>query len=49
MKEIGETAWIPFFTAGIGNLAGGFLCSWLLRSDFRRKLLGGSALFFSQG
>jgi ACS family hexuronate transporter-like MFS transporter len=32
MKEIGETAWIPFFTAGIGNLAGGFLCSWLLRT-----------------
>jgi MFS transporter, ACS family, hexuronate transporter len=31
MKEIGQTAWIPFFTAGIGNLAGGFLCSWLLR------------------
>jgi MFS transporter, ACS family, hexuronate transporter len=31
MKEIGETAWIPFFTGGIGNLAGGFLCSWLLR------------------
>jgi ACS family hexuronate transporter-like MFS transporter len=31
MKQIGETAWIPFFTAGIGNLAGGFLCTWLLR------------------
>ncbi|HET6219925.1 MAG TPA: MFS transporter [Acidobacteriaceae bacterium] len=31
MKEIGQTAWIPFFTAGIGNLAGGFLCSGLLR------------------
>jgi MFS transporter, ACS family, hexuronate transporter len=31
MKEIGQTAWIPFFTAGIGNLAGGLLCSWLLR------------------
>jgi ACS family hexuronate transporter-like MFS transporter len=31
MKEIGETAWIPFFTGGIGNLAGGFLCSFLLR------------------
>lgn len=31
MKQIGETAWIPFFTAGIGNLAGGFLCSWLIR------------------
>lgn len=26
MKQIGETAWIPFFTAGIGNLAGGFVC-----------------------
>jgi ACS family hexuronate transporter-like MFS transporter len=32
MREIGETAWIPFFTAGVGNLAGGFLCSWLLRA-----------------
>ncbi|HEV2273312.1 MAG TPA: MFS transporter [Acidobacteriaceae bacterium] len=31
MQEIGKTAWIPFFTAGVGNLAGGFLCSWLLR------------------
>jgi len=31
MKEIGETAWIPFFTGGIGNLAGGFLCALLLR------------------
>jgi MFS transporter, ACS family, hexuronate transporter len=31
MKQIGETAWIPFFTAGIGNLAGGFVCSWLIR------------------
>lgn len=31
MKEIGESAWIPFFSAGIGNLAGGFLCSFLLR------------------
>ncbi|MGH7745334.1 MAG: MFS transporter, partial [Candidatus Dormibacteria bacterium] len=31
LKDIGETAWIPFFTGGVGNLAGGFLCSWLLR------------------
>ena len=31
MKQIGQTAWIPFFTAGIGNFAGGFFCSWLLR------------------
>jgi MFS transporter, ACS family, hexuronate transporter len=30
MKEIGQTGWVPFFTAGIGNLAGGFLCRWLL-------------------
>jgi ACS family hexuronate transporter-like MFS transporter len=29
--EIGKTAWIPFFTAGVGNLAGGLLCSLLLR------------------
>jgi MFS transporter, ACS family, hexuronate transporter len=25
LREIGETAWIPFFTATIGNLAGGFV------------------------
>jgi hypothetical protein len=31
MKEIGQTAWISFFAGGIGNLAGGFLCSGLLR------------------
>jgi ACS family hexuronate transporter-like MFS transporter len=31
MLEIGKTAWIPFFTAGIGNLAGGFLCAALVR------------------
>jgi len=30
MKRIGETAWIPFCTAGIGNLAGGLFCSFLL-------------------
>jgi ACS family hexuronate transporter-like MFS transporter len=30
MREIGKTAWIPFFTAGVGNLAGGFLCKWLV-------------------
>ena len=38
MKEIGETAWIPFFTAGIGNLAGGFLCSWLLRTGLPAQI-----------
>ena len=38
MKQIGETAWIPFFTAGIGNLAGGFLCSWLLRNGLPAQI-----------
>ena len=31
MRQIGETVWIPFVTAAIGNLAGGALFSWLLR------------------
>ena len=31
LREIGETAWIPFFTATVGNLAGGALFSSLLR------------------
>jgi ACS family hexuronate transporter-like MFS transporter len=32
LREIGETAWIPFATAAIGNLAGGALYSALLRA-----------------
>jgi ACS family hexuronate transporter-like MFS transporter len=31
MQRIGETAWIPFLTAAIGNLAGGIVFSALLR------------------
>lgn len=31
MRQIGEKAWIPFFTAAIGNLSGGALFSGLLR------------------
>ena len=31
LKQIGETAWIPFFTATVGNLAGGALFSCLSR------------------
>jgi MFS transporter, ACS family, hexuronate transporter len=38
MKEIGETAWIPFFTGGVGNLAGGFVCSWLLRGGLSPQM-----------
>lgn len=30
LRQIGETAWLPFFTAAIGNLAGGALFSRLL-------------------
>ena len=32
MREIGETAWIPFFTATLGNLAGGGVFSALSRA-----------------
>ncbi len=32
MREIGETAWIPFFTATLGNLAGGAVFSALTRA-----------------
>ena len=31
LRQIGEVAWIPFFTAAIGNLAGGAVFSTLLR------------------
>jgi ACS family hexuronate transporter-like MFS transporter len=36
MRQIGETAWIPFFTAAIGNLAGGAVFRGLLL--FRRSI-----------
>ena len=32
LREIGETAWIPFFTATLGNLAGGAVFSALSRA-----------------
>ncbi len=31
LAQIGEFAWIPFAVAGVGNLAGGWLCGLLLR------------------
>lgn len=32
LKEIGWKGWIPYFTAALGNLAGGLLTSWLIRA-----------------
>jgi len=32
LKEIVWNGWIPYFTAALGNLAGGLLTSWLIRS-----------------
>ena len=32
MREIGQTAWIPFFTATVGNLSGGAVFSALSRA-----------------
>lgn len=32
LKEIGWKGWIPYFTAALGNVAGGLLTSWLLRA-----------------
>src|SRR6185312_7130708 len=32
LREIGQTAWIPFFTATLGNLAGGFIFTRVLRT-----------------
>jgi MFS transporter, ACS family, hexuronate transporter len=31
LMQIGKTAWIPFLSADIGNLAGGALSAWLIR------------------
>jgi MFS transporter, ACS family, hexuronate transporter len=48
MKEIGQTAWIPFFTGGMGNLAGGFLCSGLMRFGLSAQIARRTGvLFFS--
>lgn len=32
LKEIGWKGWIPYFTAALGNIAGGLLTSWLIRA-----------------
>lgn len=32
LQEIGWKGWIPYFTAALGNIAGGLLTSWLMRT-----------------
>ncbi len=32
LAQIGKTAWIPFLSADIGNIAGGALTQWMIRS-----------------
>jgi ACS family hexuronate transporter-like MFS transporter len=48
LRQIGEVAWIPFFTAAIGNLAGGAVFSGILRctesAESARRV---AILFFS--
>lgn len=49
LAEIGMTAWIPFVTADIGNLVGGWLTGWLIRrgvptSTARKSVFGLFAL-----
>lgn len=48
LRQIGEVAWIPFFTAAIGNLAGGalfsVLFSWIKSAAHTRRV---AVMFFS--
>jgi len=37
LLQIGKTAWIPFLSADIGNLAGGALSAWLMRRMPRER------------
>lgn len=32
LKEIGWKGWVPYFSAALGNVAGGLLTSWLIRT-----------------
>ena len=48
LREIGETAWIPFFTATLGNLAGGAVFGGLLRTGTKAATARrGAILIFS--
>jgi len=47
LKEIGWKGWIPYFTAAVGNLAGGALTGWLIRRgmDVPRARKAATAVF----
>jgi ACS family hexuronate transporter-like MFS transporter len=54
LKEIGQTAWIPFVAAALGNFAGGAASSWLVRRHMeavrsRITVMGVSALVMTSG
>ncbi len=49
LREIGETAWIPFFTATAGNLAGGAVFSGLLRTGTKAATARRAAILIFSG
>src|SRR4029077_18138028 len=54
LAQIGMTAWIPFVTADLGNLAGGWLTGYLIRrgvptSRARKSVVALFALFMTAG
>jgi ACS family hexuronate transporter-like MFS transporter len=54
LREIGQTAWIPFAAAAAGNFAGGAASGWLVRHRMeavrsRITVMGASALVMSMG
>jgi ACS family hexuronate transporter-like MFS transporter len=46
LKEIGWKGWIPYFTAALGNVAGGLLTSWLLRAGIATSVARKSSTAF---
>jgi MFS transporter, ACS family, hexuronate transporter len=49
LREIGETAWIPFFTATVGNLAGGAMFSGLMRTGTKASTARRVAILIFSG
>lgn len=54
LAMIGATAWLPFLSAGLGNLCGGWLSGWLLtqgsaRATARKRVMAASAVVMAGG